>query len=65
MIVTIKLLWIKRINFAKSKLRREGKNLMKNMGKSKLLVLFQISLNLRVLKLQKNKIRKNDLAFQI
>ena len=65
MIVTIKLLWIKRINFAKSKLRREGKNLMKNMGKSKLLVLFQISLNLRVLKLQKNKIRKNDFAFQI
>ena len=65
MIVTIKLLWIKRINFAKSKLRREGKNLMKNMGKSKLLVLFQISLNLRVLKLQINKIRKNDLAFQI
>ena len=65
MIVTIKLLWIKRINFAKSKLRREGKNLMKNMGKSKLLVLFQISLNLRVLKLHKNKIRKNDFAFQI
>ena len=65
MIVTIKLLWIKRINFAKSKLRREGKNLMKNMGKSKLLVLFQISLNFRALKLQKNKIRKNDFAFQI
>ena len=65
MIATIKLLWIKRINFAKSKLRREGKNWMKNMGKSKLLVLFQISLNLRVLKLQKNKIRKNDFAFQI